>query len=111
MFGGERIATLHARKQALILESALNRLTLRNDWQNVRSAAAWAGQAVETGRKLRPWLLLLAPLAGFLAVRSLRRPSPAPSRLMTLLKLIQPLSLLWASFARPTRESDPPAGP
>ena len=98
MVGRAPLDPLQLRKQALILESGLNRLTLRAEVQNLRSATAWASDATQTCRTLAPWLLLLAPAAGFLAIRGLRRPESGIGRLAAVLKWVQPLYSLWRGF-------------
>jgi hypothetical protein len=98
MVGRAQLDSLQLRKQALILESELNRIALRAESQNLRSATKWVGHATQTCRKLPPWLLLLAPVAGFLVVRSLRRPASALSRFASMLKWVQPLYSLWRGF-------------
>ena len=89
---------LALRKQALILESDLNRLSLQTELRTLRSATTWASEATAAGRRLGPWLLLLAPVAGLLAIRRLRRPGSAIGRLISVLRWVQPLYSLWRGF-------------
>ena len=87
---------LQLRKQALILESDLNRLTLRTECQNLRLAA---GRFARPGRFLNTnWLLAVAPVAGFLAVRWFRRRETPASRWLAAFKWLPPLYSLWRAF-------------
>ncbi len=110
MFGRQILDDLEARKQALLLESGLNRLKLRSEWRQIRAATAWMSGPARACRQAGPWLLLLAPLAGFLAARNLRRAESIPAKLLRLARWIGPLYSLWKSLA-PAREKlrpDPP---
>jgi hypothetical protein len=99
MFGGRRIGELQLRKQLLVVESGLNRLALAGELRNLRAATGWVGKAAHTGRRLQPFLLLLAPLAGFLAVRKARQPGGLFSRLLDALKLVRPALAAWKNIA------------
>jgi hypothetical protein len=93
MFG--KLNQLRLRKQALILESELNRLALLGEWQNLREATTQFGG----GSKTRSWLLSLAPVAGVMATRLFRgRRHERPSRLSSLVRCVHPLYSLWKSF-------------
>lgn len=110
MFGRQILDDLEARKRVLLLESGLNRLKLRSEWRQVRAATAWMSGPARACRLAGPWLLVLAPLAGFLAARTFRRPGSQPGALLRLVRWIGPLYSLWKSLA-PTLEKwrpDPP---
>lgn len=64
---------LKLQRQALALESDLNRLALRAEFQQLRDARTWAGFMKRSGRELAPWALALAPLFGVVAALGLRR--------------------------------------
>jgi hypothetical protein len=60
-------------KRTLLVESDLNRLALRAEVQHLRAARKWMGFIQHPGRKLAPWALLLAPLAGVVLGLGIRR--------------------------------------
>ena len=105
MFGREELDKLNVQKQALLLESSLNRLALQTEVQRLRSATAWAGEATRASRQFAPLLLLLAPLAGFLLARKGRRADSWLGRLMAAVKWIAPLYHLWKRFAPARKEA------
>lgn len=96
------MTTLELRKQALLMESELNRLTLCLEVKRLRETGAdWAGRVAEARQRLTPWAIALAPLAGLLLARRLRRPSSktARSRLLpTIWKLAPVLIRLWLAY-------------
>ena len=98
MVGREALAELELRKRTLLLESHLNRLTLQAEWQDIQNATAWARSAGQIFRRVRPWLLLLAPLAGMLAARRHGRSLGLLSRLLSILRLIRPLVWVWGRW-------------
>jgi hypothetical protein len=99
MLGGKELAQLDLQKQALLLESGLNRVALLAQIQSLRSATAWVSEAASLSRELMPLLVVLAPIAGFLLTRRRQRPSSWLSRAITLAKWIGPLCRVWKSFA------------
>jgi hypothetical protein len=109
MGGRKDVGDLQLRKRVLILESNLNRAALQAEWQNIRTATAWVGQAAQTLQVVKPWLPLLAPLAGILAVRGVRQPVRVLSRLMTALKWVGPVLAAWKSYSGRDDRSRPPA--
>ena len=97
MFGRNEIVRLELQKQALVLESGLRRLELQEEVQNFRSALAGIGRL---GKKGAPFLMLLAPVAGFLLARGVRQqPMTWLGRLTKLTKFIGPAYALWRSFS------------
>jgi hypothetical protein len=98
---------LSLQKQALLLESGLNRLALQAEIQRLHSATWWVSGANRASRGLSPLLLVLAPLAGFLLMRGSRRPNSWLSRLAGAAKWIAPLYRLWKSFSPGREESEP----
>lgn len=107
MFGREELAELELRKRALVIESELNRLALRNDWQHLCTATQWVGHMAQWWRQANPWLTLLAPLAGVMTARTVMRGEGGiVSRALGLLKWVRPLLALWRSvMATPPPES------
>ena len=99
MFGRKEVEDFRLQKQALLLQSGLNRLQFQLELQQLRSAAAWMSGAARTPRQLAPLLVVLAPLAGFLLVRSVRRPESLFNRVASVAKLIGPLYTLWQRFS------------
>lgn len=106
MLGRKELDKLNLQKQALLLESGLNRVALQAEIHSLRSATAWVREATSASRELTPLLLLLAPLGGFLLARGSRRPSSWLSRIVTAVKWIGPLYGLWKSFARGQKEAE-----
>jgi hypothetical protein len=98
MFVRKELEPLRLQKQALLLESSLNRLTLQAEWQNLRQAGRRLTKPAQAFGNVNPWLLFLAPVAGFLAVRSLRRQDSLLSRATSLLKWAAPLYRVWTRF-------------
>jgi len=96
------------RKISCSYKVVKNRLALRAEWEQLRAATAHASDPMAAWRTIRPWLPLLAPLAGFLAVRTLRRSESALGGLISAVKWIQPLYSLWRRLAsRQHREETP----
>jgi hypothetical protein len=104
MAGRETLGELALRKQALILESELNRLTLRGEYQNVRAGIRGLGTRNQSG-----WWWLLAPVAGFFAIRLFHPPDSVLNRMGSLLKWLTPVWTLWKSFGGSGKPKDPPA--
>ncbi len=103
---GQTVVSLQARKQALLLESRLNRLALQAEWQDLRAATGWVADAAQACRTVKPWLLLLAPVAGVLLGRGFLRSNGLLSRLVGLFKLIRPLLAVWKTLAGTERRVD-----
>ena len=108
MFGGRRLNALELRRRELVLRSTLNRLAIQMELQNVENALRPAERIVSSVRAVRPWLMILAPLAGILAARGLRGNGSGFAKVMDVLKWIQPLLGLWKQFraaAEPASET------
>mgnify|MGYP001766929115 CR=1 FL=1 len=104
MFGREELDSLNVQKQALLLESSLNRLALQAELQRWRSASGWVSAATHAPRKLTPLLLPLVPLAGFLLARGFRRSGSRLSWLLAAVKWVAPLYQLWRTLAPVRKE-------
>ena len=85
MLGRKELTELDLQKQALVLESGLNRLTLQAEVQSLRSATSWVNDVTGASRELAPLLVVLAPIAGFLMARTVfssrRSDAKIPARL------------------------------
>jgi hypothetical protein len=66
---------LKLRKQALTLESDLNRLALRAGFQGLRDTRTWAGSMKRGRGAIARWGLVLAPLFAVVTAVGLRRTS------------------------------------
>jgi hypothetical protein len=84
------------QKQALLVESGLNRLRLQAEVRNLRSRAS---EIRSTTRKRAPLLLVLAPLAGLLLAKGARRSIPWFNRLVRAAKWIGPAYTVWRSLS------------
>src|SRR6266566_566442 len=98
MLGGRELKGLELRRRELLLRSTLNRLAIRVELQNVQTALRPAERLLGTVRAARPWLLVLAPLAGIFAARGLRGNDSVFWKLMGVLKWVQALLALWNQF-------------
>jgi hypothetical protein len=99
VFGRQELEELGREKAALITESGLNRAVVQAELQNLGSTFGWVSGATRTSREFAPFLLLLAPLAGFLLARGSRRPASWVKRVVAGLKWLGPLYKLWKSFS------------
>ncbi len=100
MLGTRTIEEVRNRKEALLLESSLNRLKLQAELQNLRlSINPVSGLAGKT-RGVLPWLMLLAPVIGFFVSRRARQRGSITSRLGSLFKLAVPLYRVWHRFSQ-----------
>jgi len=64
---------LKRRKEALLVESDLNRLVLRLELENLRNSTSRVDTTLNTARRLGPWLLPLVSVVGMLAGRRARK--------------------------------------
>jgi hypothetical protein len=90
---------LRQRKLALVIESDLNRLALRIDLQNLRAAATPLENVAAAARRIRRWLLPLAPLAGLLAARIVRKRSGVLGKLVSLVRWVSLGLAVWRQFS------------
>ncbi len=100
MLSKEELERLHQQKQALLLESTVNRLALEAEWKNLQAGVTRLSQAVRSPRWLVPVMVLAPALAGFLLVRGRPRPGSLFRRAVSLVKWVIPLYKLWRSFAK-----------
>jgi hypothetical protein len=111
MFGVKELKRLELRRQELVLQSTLNRLAIREELQIVQAALLPAERIVGSIRAARSWLLLLAPLVGIFAARGLRNNGSGFSKVIGVLKWIQPLLALWKQFRSPSTDVEPETAP
>jgi hypothetical protein len=107
MVGRTALELLRLRKQALLLESEANRQLLESEWQQLRAATSWMGEAMRIGQKARPWWPLLASVAGFLAVRGFKKSSPFIRGAGSVLSLITTALSIWKQTRAKAGEDDP----
>jgi len=104
MFGKQDIEALQLRKQALVLESELNRLALRAEFGRLREAASWITRIEETRSRLSSWALTPALIAGLAFMVGLRR-SESTGFLSRALRLAPGLVQLWWTCMCPPSQS------
>ncbi len=109
MFGNRDLELLEERRQNLLLQSELHRRLLALDWASTRASGWWLEAGAGWLRKLRPLLLVAAPLAGFWFVRKKAGDKPAGftrlwERLALGLTLYQRARSLWEQFRGPRPE-------
>jgi len=74
----EHYRNLKQQKQALLVESQLNRTLLMLEVENLRSSTARLDSTLTTARRIGPWMLPLVSTMGFFAARRARN---KPTRL------------------------------
>ena len=111
MLGGRELKGLELRRRELVLRSSINRLEMSVELQNVQIALRPAERIVGLIRAARPWLVVLAPLVGIFAARSLRSNGSVFSKALGVLKWIQPLLVMWKQFRPPSTEATPATPP
>jgi hypothetical protein len=67
------MTALKLQKRTLLLESDLNRLTLRAELQHLRAPRTWTGFLQHPGRQAAPWAFVVAPLVGVVLALGIRR--------------------------------------
>jgi len=98
MVGRQELDLLNHHRQALVVESDLNRFAFRSEWNNLRASLTRFDAVVGGVRRVAPWLLPLAPLAGWYAARAARR-RVAGGSLVSALRWIPQALALWRMFA------------
>jgi hypothetical protein len=102
MFDMQELTTLRLRRQALLLESDLNRLTFAAEFQSLRQAVNWVGGLSAAGRRFAPMALMMAPLAGVAMALGLRRSSARAGFLTRVLGVAPLLIRLWRACVPPS---------
>jgi hypothetical protein len=67
-----RLTPLQLRRQLLVARCENQRRTLAVEVARIRQATAWLPPAARSLRGAAPWLVVAAPIAGFLLVRNWR---------------------------------------
>jgi hypothetical protein len=106
VLGRKELDKLNLQKQALLLESSLNRAALQADIRRLRSATTWVREAASVSREWTPWLTLLAPVAGFLVARRARRSASWFGRIVTAVKWVGPIYGLWKRWPHGRNEGN-----
>lgn len=107
MFGGKELKGLELRRRELVLQITVNRLAMRAEVQNLQTALYPAERIISSVRAARPWLLVLAPLAGIFAARTVRNNGSGFSKAMGVVRLLQQLVALWNQFRSPSAGAAP----
>ena len=105
MFGKQRLTPLRLRKQTLLLKSDLHRLTLQMECQRLHQATRWMGEAGQMWHRWRPWALVVAPVAGLLFARGLRRPTRLLGSVIRIAGMILPLAQAWRTLTSSSSRS------
>jgi hypothetical protein len=108
MLGRKELEQLRVQKQMLVVESSLHRQALLFELRQLRGSVGWIGNAARAPQRFVPLLTVLAPLAGFLAFRSLRSPGTLFKRLVAAAKWVGPVYSLWRSYSSVRKESRRP---
>lgn len=103
MFGNQELELLEQRRQSLLVQSELHRRLLALDWASTRASGWWIEAGAGWLRKIRPLMMVLAPLAGFWFVRKAtgnrpKAPSPLWERLALGLTVCQRVRSLWHRY-------------
>jgi hypothetical protein len=102
MFGNEKLERLRQQKQVLVLESAVNRLSVQAELRSLNVARARLTGALAGPRRLTPILLIATAVLGFVLMR--RREALRPGRLFSLAKWGFSLFQLWRRFSGSSRK-------
>jgi hypothetical protein len=109
MVGTKKLTELQLRKQTLLLESDLNRLSLYAECERLHETVGRVARLAEIPRVAAPWATILAPAAGMALAFGLRRCAPGGrsflSRMTAFLPpLFQTLGLFKAKSNEPESE-------
>ena len=98
MAGLPELARLQARKRELTARIESDRAALTVECDRLRGVAAAIDAGYALMHKLRAWLPLAAPVAGFLAARKWRSLSGFGAKLSYGLGLFRTARSVWESF-------------
>ena len=98
MAGLPELGRLHARKRELIARIESDRAALTVECDRLRGVAAAIDGGYALVRKLRAWLPLVAPVAGFFAARKWRSLSGFGAKLNYGLGLVRAARSVWKNF-------------
>ena len=96
---------LQQRKQSLLIESELHRLTLATDLTALRASTAWVDQGVGLLRQAQPILLAAAPILGFLLAGRGEKKTSLLQRALSFLQISRNVAGVWKSFRRPNESA------
>ena len=96
--------SLKWRKQALLLESDLNRVTLRLEYERLRAATARLDEAFTQARRFAPLLAPAAAIAGWLVGKRRRQHAGRWGRLVSLWRLVPSALAIWRQFRAVRRD-------
>jgi len=102
MFGSEELKTLQLRKQALLLESELNRLTLSVECQRLPRVGIWADRITNVSHAAGPWVRALAPVAGIALALGICRASKVLVCFSKVAAFLPPMIRIWRAVAAPS---------
>lgn len=106
MLGREELDRLTQEKQALLVESSLNRIALQTEFHNLRSGSLWMKTLGGGTGRVAPLLVVAAPIAGFLLGRRTGRSASWLRRTSTALKWIGPLYGVWRGLSGRRRKPE-----
>lgn len=69
MVGEREIARLARRKETLVRKNEAARARLADDFSAAESVGEWLDSGIDRVHRVRPFLIFLAPLAGYILVR------------------------------------------
>jgi len=95
------MTSLQFHKRTLLLESGLNRLTLRAECGLLRRSTNWAGRFNDARRKFASWTPILASLAGTVLALGFCRCTAGTGWFKRLLQIAPSLLQLWRAFGPP----------
>jgi hypothetical protein len=99
MFQNKELRRLQEQKDLLVLQSEANRRQLAEDWQKLRSGDYWLDQASGASQRHPLWTAVLAAAAGFIAIRTLRKPGALMGGISQLGKLASAGLAAWRLFS------------
>ena len=99
MLGGKELEQSNLQKQALLVESNLNRHALVAEIGALRSARTRLSSAIAAPGRFVPLLMALAPIVGFFTARGLGRPVSFITRITKLVKWAGPAISLWRTLS------------
>lgn len=103
MFGKQELRSLQLRKQALLLQSGLNRLTIQFELERLREVGTLLGMVKGGPGRFKRWALVCAPIAGLATALGFRRSRKLVGSIAMLLPVIKPLIRFWRASAAPSK--------
>jgi hypothetical protein len=97
MVGKQELTGLRLRKQTLVLESDLNRMALRSEWEVLRTAGSWMGLFGRKEGGAARWPFVVTPLAGVLVALGFQRSRRLLGYISTIFMVLKPFIRFWRS--------------